>query len=72
MNASRSTPRKVLAKASELGVHPDCVAADYSGACDECIEIFNQVFHEFYGHASDAGEALELIVKDILKDRGIE
>jgi hypothetical protein len=68
-DASRSTPKRVLRRASELGVHADCVASDYEGACDSCIDIFNKVFHEFYGHATDASEALKWIIEDILRDQ---
>jgi len=68
-DVSKTTPRRVLRRATELGVHADCVAADADGACEHCVNIFNQVFHEFYGHAKDAGEALQLIIDDVLEDR---
>jgi len=67
-DTSRTTPKRVLRRAAELGVHPDCVAADYDGACSGCIEIFNNVFHEFYGDSEDAAEALLRIVDDLLDD----
>ena len=67
-DASRTTPKRVLRRAAELGVHPDCVAADYHGSCSECIETFNEVFHEFYGDSEDAAEALMRIVDDLLND----
>ena len=71
-DASKMTPRRVLRRASELGVHADCVASDHDGACARCIAISNEVFHEFYGHASDAAEAVLWIVEDIISDREVE
>jgi len=68
-DASRTTPRKVLRRAAELGVHADCVAADHQGACDTCIDLINQAFHEHYGHANNAAEALSMIIDDLIKDR---
>jgi len=67
-DTSRTTPKRVLRRAAELGVHPDCVAADHDGACSDCIEIFNEVFHELYGDSADAAEALLRIVDDLLDD----
>lgn len=64
-----ATPRKVLKRAYELGAHADCVAADVDGACDACIDIFNKVFHDTYGHAEDLAEALFLMLEDIRRDR---
>jgi hypothetical protein len=68
-DVSKTTPRRVLQRAFELGVHADCVAADIDGACEACVLVFNQAFHELYGHAKDAGEALQLIIDDVLEDR---
>lgn len=68
-DVSRTTPRRVLRRAAELGIHADCVASDYQGACDDCIDVFNQSFHEFYGHATDAAEALSMIIDDLIADR---
>lgn len=67
-DTSKTTPKRVLRRAAELGVHPDCVAADYQGACSVCIDIFNEVFHELYGDSADAAEALMRIVDDLLND----
>ena len=69
MGVSETTPRRVLRRATELGVHADCVAADFDGACQSCIDIFSDVFREMYGHAQDASEALMFIIQDIQEDR---
>jgi hypothetical protein len=67
-DASYTTPRKVLRRATELGVHADCVASDFEGSCDHCIAAFHEAFHEFYGHLS-AEDAMQAIVRDLLRDR---
>jgi hypothetical protein len=68
-DVSRTTPRRVLRRAAELGTHADCVASGIDGACDSCVEFIHESFKEFYGHVDTAEEALILIVKDILEDR---
>lgn len=69
-DAGKMTPRRVLRRAAELGVHADCIAADFDGSCQSCVELVHNVFNEFYGHAKSADEALQLIIDDILTDRG--
>lgn len=63
--SSRFTPKRVLRRAAELGVHADCVAADADGACDYCVEIMHGIFSEFYGHAESAAEYLSMIMHDL-------
>lgn len=69
---TRYTPQKVLDLAQDLGVHPECVEADYEESCARCADIFHTVFDTFYGHAENSTDALMMILSDILDDRNTE
>jgi hypothetical protein len=69
-DTSKTTPRRVLRRAAELGAHADCIAADLEGACEICVDIMHSVFSEYYGHAESPGDAIYMIIEDIMNDRG--
>lgn len=62
------TPQKVLELAVDLGVHLDCLEADWEGACSSCASIIHASFDAFYGEAENANDALMMILNDIMED----
>lgn len=67
-------PKKVLRKAAQLGVHPDCIAGDPHDMCTQCDGLLMLAFDHFYGHAANAFEVLSMIkddfVSEIMDDQG--
>lgn len=68
-NDTHYMPLKVLNQARSLGVHESCIERDLEGACEDCSIIFHIVLDTFYGHASNANDALMMILSDIMKDK---
>lgn len=62
-------PRKVLAKAVQLGVHNDCVLSTADKACASCRELINLSFDYYYGDAASLGDLMDLIMGDLRRDR---
>jgi hypothetical protein len=60
-------PRKVLRWAHEHGgVHTDCLIS--GKPCESCERVIISAFDHFYGHATDIGEVLALVVADYRQD----
>lgn len=71
-NDTRYIPQKVVDLALDLGVHPECVEADYEESCERCANIFHTAFDAFYGHAENSTDAMMMILSDILDDRNTD
>lgn len=61
-------PSKVLRLAQDMGVHVDCMEADFEGACTGCVSLIHTAFDTFYGEAESANDAFMMILSDIMKD----
>lgn len=72
MTIGQGNPKKVLRKAAQLGVHPDCIAADIDGACGSCVLLIHTVYDFYYGHLATAAEFLDAVLDDLQKDRDEE
>lgn len=59
-------PKKVLLKAHEYGLHNDCVAADFKGACDVCREHMHLAMNFYYGDCDSPEEVVRRIIADML------
>lgn len=59
-------PRKVLAKAHQLGVHNDCLVS--GNLCDQCHGNVMLAFDFFYGDAKDENELIVTIMEDFKRD----
>jgi hypothetical protein len=59
-------PRKVLAKAHQLGVHNDCLIS--GNLCTQCHDNVMLAFDFFYGTAKDEAELIAAIIEDFRKD----
>lgn len=66
---TRYIPQKVVNLAYELGVHAECVEADFHGSCSACVSIFHVALDTFYGKADNANDALMMILSDIMEDK---
>lgn len=72
MTIGQGNPKKVLQKAAQLGVHPDCVASDIDGACGTCVLLMHTIYDFFYGHLKSGADFLEAVLDDLQKDRDEE
>lgn len=61
-------PRKVIARAYEVGVHADCMIAGYEGSCPACRSLIFSVLYEFYGDRKSSSEIATAITVDLLED----
>lgn len=59
-------PKKVLAKALQLGVHNDCIVSEKP--CLACSDNITLSFDFFYGQYSNVGDLLCAIIDDFKKD----
>jgi len=66
MTIENSIPRKVLAKAQQLGVHNDCLIS--GNPCGTCNEHIYLAFDFFYGHLASESDLLAAIVEDFRND----
>lgn len=69
VTAKPRMPRKVLAKAVQLGVHNDCVVGEASNACPQCAELVNLSFDFFYEDAPSLEALMDWIMTDLESDR---
>jgi hypothetical protein len=60
-------PRKVRAKAHQLGVHNDCLLAP-SNLCPSCYDAVMLAFDFFYGEIPTEGGKLAAIAEDFRHD----
>jgi len=60
-------PRRVLRWAHEHGgVHNDCLIS--GTPCESCETVIIASFDHFYGHASDIGAVLAMVIADYRQD----
>lgn len=59
-------PKKVLAKAHQLGVHNDCIVS--GKPCTECAELIFLAFDFFYSHCETTAEVIGAIIDDFKND----
>lgn len=59
-------PKKVLAKAHQLGVHNDCIVS--GKPCAPCADNIFLSFDFFYGHYATEAELFGAIIDDFKKD----
>lgn len=63
-------PQKVLRKAAELGVHPDCIAGNMDEhTCASCKTTMHAVYDLYYGHTKSSSEMLDAVLEDLKTDR---
>lgn len=62
-------PRKVLAKAVQLGVHNDCLVGDADNACRPCLELIHLSFDYFYADSASLSDLMDSILSDLEADR---
>lgn len=59
-------PRKVLAKAQQLGVHNDCLVSE--NLCPSCSDNVMLAFDFFYADAKSESELLIRLIEDLKAD----
>lgn len=62
-------PRKVLAKAVQLGVHNDCIVGSAENACASCLSTIHLSFDFFYADAASLSDLMDQIMSDLRSDR---
>lgn len=67
-NMRHGMPRKVMAKALQLGIHNDCIVAGPEGVCDDCRLHITMAFDFYYGDSTNTKELLETVARDFLDD----